>query len=133
MADGLQWPVKAFESELIVHRSRLDIHTDASVLTTSVGEGITWTKTATGVYKGTLLAKYTGCAPTSGLGMTVDVTLVRSATNAAVKAVEVISQTVSNGYIEIRTLDAAGAAVDNTTTAVSVNVTIKHHNTTNRL
>lgn len=127
---ALTYPAQFTESCRVIHLGRLNVHTDATVLTTSVGKGITWTREAAGLYRATLTTQYTGVAPSGGIPMLAFVQLVRSATTSAVKAVEIANQTVSNGYIEIRTLDAAGAAVDETTTAFAVNLFVIHANTT---
>jgi len=127
---ALTYPAQYTESCRVVHLGRLDIHTDASVLTTSVGKGITWTKQATGLYRGTLSTQYTGVAPSGGIPMLVFTQVVKAA--ASKIEVELANQTVSNGYFEIRTVDgdAVGRAAADTAAAISVNVFIVHANTT---
>lgn len=127
---ALTYPAQFTESCRVFHLGRVNVHTDASVLTTSVGKGITWTREAAGVYRATLSTQYTGVAPSGGIPMLAFIQLVRPDASSTVKAAEVINNTVSNGYIEIRTLDAAGAAVDEATAAFSINLFIAHANTT---
>lgn len=131
MAYPLTFPVAATEQSRILHLGRLDLHTDASVLSTSVGKGITWAKQSTGVYRGTLSAQYTGQAPTNGIPMLIFLQVVKA--SASKIEVELANQTVSNGYFEIRTVDgdAVGRAAADTAEAISVNVFAVHCNTTN--
>lgn len=117
---------KDAETGLVRQRAYLAIAADASVTTASCfGRGITFTKEATGVYRGTFDAGWVGLAPTGSQGMSVGLSEVKP-TAAAIWA-EVINEDVANGYFEIRTVNGSGVAAD-TAVAMGVNIDIVHKN-----
>lgn len=117
---------KDTETGLVYQRAYLALASDASVTAASCfGRGITFTKEATGLYRGTLDGGWVGLAPTGSQGMSVSAVLVKAA--AAALFVEVVNQDVANGYFEIRTVNGSGVATD-TAAAIGVNISIVHKN-----
>jgi len=117
---------KDAETGLVYQRAYLALASDASVTTASCfGRGITFTKTGTGVYRGTFDGGWVGLAPTGSQGMSITLAEVKP-TAAAIWA-EVINQDVANGYFEIRTVDGSGVAAD-TAVAMGINLAITHKN-----
>lgn len=117
---------KDTETGLVYQRAYLALASDASVTAASCfGRGITFTKEATGLYRGTLDGGWVGLAPTGSQGMSITLAEVKP-TAAAIWA-EVINQDVANGYFEIRTVNGSGVATD-TAAAIGVNISIVHKN-----
>lgn len=112
MADRNFNPMQALEKEIKVIMGRVNLHTDASVLTTGKGIGFAVTKTGTGLYTITLEDKFP---------LLLGVALTKLEAAASVLMPMLVSETVSTTRLVVfkTAAPATGVAAD-TSAAISI-------------
>jgi hypothetical protein len=110
--------VETHRTGMVVLQGTFKLNSSAAVLTTGDSPDVSWVKTTTGVYTGTLAA---GCKM-NGLGMAFG--WISDSSSASAQFIETASCDLSGGTVVLRTCAEATGAIADTGVAITVNYII---------